>query len=153
MSKVALSLGTAPARNAIPSLGLNREVIGCAPVNASWLLERSVGSTMSRKLLHLLARKPHQCANRSSLVGSYDTNSSKPARLLFAGTSFVDANDDSFFNAADGDVLLNNGELDDGVFDTAVAEGPNYTVPIPGAGLVIRRCAACRKQHSPRRRW
>src|SRR6185295_880294 len=53
------------------------------------------------------------------------------------GFPFVDANNDGLFNAGDGDVLLNNGELSDGKFDTAVAEGPNYTTPVAGAGLVI----------------
>lgn len=53
------------------------------------------------------------------------------------GAPYVDTNNDGLFFAADGDVLLNDGELADGVFDTDVAEGPDYTSAVQGAGLVI----------------
>lgn len=69
----------------------------------------------------------------SPSAGEYavDVNEKDP------GFPYVDANDDGFFSPSDGDVLLDDGELNDGVFDTAVAEGPDYTVAIPGAGLRI----------------
>lgn len=45
------------------------------------------------------------------------------------GFSYVDANNDKLFNPADGDVALDAGQLDDGVFDTDSV--------LDGAGLVI----------------
>lgn len=57
------------------------------------------------------------------------------------GFPYVDANNDKLFNPADGDVLLDDGELNDGFFDTAIPEGPDYTVAIAGAGLRIHGAA------------
>ncbi len=57
------------------------------------------------------------------------------------GFPYVDANDDGFFSEADGDVLLDDGELNDGFFDTLIPEGPDYTAVILGAGLVIHGAA------------
>lgn len=55
--------------------------------------------------------------------------------LAVEAFSYVDANDDGAYDAADGDIVLDD-ELADGKFDTAVPEG-DYTAIIPGAGLVI----------------
>jgi uncharacterized repeat protein (TIGR01451 family) len=57
------------------------------------------------------------------------------------GFSYVDADNDNRFFLADGDVPLDDGEVTDGIFNTDVTEGPDYTVAIPGAGLVINGAA------------
>ena len=53
------------------------------------------------------------------------------------GFSYVDANRDGRFFAADGDIPLIAGELSDGFLDTRRREGPNYRQALKGAGLVI----------------
>ncbi|MHC4471627.1 MAG: hypothetical protein ACYS99_11755 [Planctomycetota bacterium] len=50
--------------------------------------------------------------------------------------SYVDANDDQQYDAADGDIALTAGEVEDGAFDTRKTEG-GYTERLKGAGLVI----------------
>ncbi len=53
---------------------------------------------------------------------------------------YVDANNDGLYAIADGDVLLDSGELDDGFFDTLIPEG-NYTTVDEDAGLSIHGAA------------
>jgi hypothetical protein len=51
-----------------------------------------------------------------------------------SGLCYVDANDNGSFDG--GDVALTKGEVEDGFFDTRIAEG-GYSSVIAGAGLVI----------------
>ena len=72
--------------------------------------------------------------NGKVYVGSQDTGF--PVEKIDPGFPFVDVDNNDIYDAGT-DILLDDGELDDGKFDTAKPEGPDYTVAIAGAGLAI----------------
>ena len=78
----------------------------------------------------------------------FDTDNSNDTASVVTkvnpGFSFVDVNNDGIYDAGQ-DIPLDDGELDDGKFDTAIPEGPDYTVAVAGAGLSVNGTAISAK--------